>query len=218
MLGCHNEKLEESEICLHLLRYLDEPIEVEVELSTNEEIYEDPLSKFRAQSVKATIISEVLSDCELEQEITIAPGEGKQPISVLNEKFCEELAHPHLFPSGRYGYQIEREIPLSPSIYFNRRLLHYSQRFAADSDYIFFAHSVLQKIQLSSQINIAMKKVISNHLTAGMFSKNFKQRVKELTAKDKTFSFMSSIKGTPAYSKTFLHPVLAMVKQFSPRH
>ena len=96
--------------------------------------------------------------------------------------------------------------------------MHYSQKFAAHSDYIFFAHSVLQKIQLSSPINIAMKKVISNNLTAGMFSKNFKQRVKELIARDKTFSFMSSIKGTLAYWKKFLHPVLAMVKQFSPRH
>ena len=38
MLGCQNEKLEESEIYLQLLTALDEPIEVEVELSTNEEI------------------------------------------------------------------------------------------------------------------------------------------------------------------------------------
>ena len=98
MLGCHNEKLEESEIYLQLLRSLDE--------SANEDIYENPLSKFRAPSVEATIISEVPSNCELEQEITIAPVERKQPISVLNEKFCEELVQPHLFPSGRYGYQM----------------------------------------------------------------------------------------------------------------
>ena len=41
-LGYHNDKLEESGIYLQLLRSLDEPIEVEVELSTNEEIYQDP--------------------------------------------------------------------------------------------------------------------------------------------------------------------------------
>ena len=62
MLGCHNEKLEESEIHLQLIGSLDEPIEVEVELSTNEEIYEDPLSKFIAPSVETTILSEVLSN------------------------------------------------------------------------------------------------------------------------------------------------------------
>ena len=177
--------MEESEIYLKLLRSLDEPTEAEVELSINEEIYKDPLSKFRAPYVETTIFSEVPPNCELEQKIIIAPGEGKQPISVLNEKFCEESAHPHLFPPGRYGYQIEREIPLSPSKYFNQRLLHYSQKFAADSDYIFFEQSVSRTVQLSSEINIAMKKVISNNLTAGMLSKNFKQRVKELIAKDK---------------------------------
>ena len=46
-----------------------------------------------------------------------------------------------------------------------------------------------------------------------MLSKIFKQRVKELIAMDKAFSFMSSIKGIPAYWKKSLHQVLAMVKQ-----
>ena len=58
-----------------------------------------------------------------------------------------------------------------------------------------------------------MKKVIANNLTAGILSKNFKQRVKELMAKDKAFSFTSSIKGTRGYWKMSLHQVLAMVKQ-----
>ena len=58
-----------------------------------------------------------------------------------------------------------------------------------------------------------MKKVFSNDLTAGMLSKSFKQRVQEFIAKDKAFSFMSSIKRTRAYWKKFLHQVLAMVKQ-----
>ena len=213
MLGCHNEKLEEIETYLQLLRSLDEPIEAEVGLSTNEEIHKDPLSKFKPPSVETTIISEVPSNCDLEQEITVAPGERKQPISLLNDKFCEEFAHPYLFPFGRYGYQIEREIPLIRSKYFNQRSLHYSQKFAADIDYMFFAHSVLQKVQHSSPINLAMKKVISNNLTAGMLSKNFKQRAKELTANEITFSFMSSIKGTQAYWKKILHQVLEMVKQ-----
>ena len=72
-------------------------------------------------------------------------------------------------------------MPLSPSKYFNQRLLHSSQKFAENSDYIFSVYSVLQKVQLSSQINIAMKK-ISNNLSVGLLSKNFKQRVKELMA------------------------------------
>ena len=46
-----------------------------------------------------------------------------------------------------------------------------------------------------------MKKMLSNYLTPRMPSKNFKQRVQEFIVKDKAFSFMSSIKGTPAYWK-----------------
>ena len=83
-----------------------------------------------------------------------------------------------------YGYKVEKEIPLTPSKYFNQSLLHYTQKFVSDNDYIFFAHTVLQKVQLSSQINIAMKQVLSNDLTPGMLSKNFKQRVQEFIAKE----------------------------------
>ena len=68
-------------------------------------------------------------------------------------------------PSRRYGHQLERETPLSPSKHFNQILF---QKFAADSEYLCFPHSVLQKVQLSSQRSIAMKKVISNNLTAGI--------------------------------------------------
>ena len=106
-------------------------------------------------------------------------------VSILNDKFCEELCHPHLFPTGQYEYKVEREIPLTTMKYFYQRLLHYTQKFASDNDYVFFADTVLQKVQLSSQINIAMKKGLSNDLTAGMLSKNFKQRVQEFIAKDK---------------------------------
>ena len=123
------------------------------------------------------------------------------------KKFCEELGHLHQFPTGQYGCKVEREIPLTPRKYFNQRLLHYTKRFTSDNDYIFFAHAVLKKVQLSSQINIAMKKVLSNDLTAGMLTKKF------IFAKDKAFSFMSSIKGTPVYWKKFLLQVLATVKQ-----
>ena len=206
-------KTEDDTIYSKLLKCLDEPIEVQLESSLGEETLDDPLSEFRTPSMETTFVSEIPSACEMEEGIVVAPGEGKKPVSILNDKFCEKLGHPHLFPTGQYGYKVEREIPLTPSKYFNQRLLHYTQKFASDNDYIFFAHTVLQKVQLSSQINIAMKKVLSNDLTPGMLSKNFKQRVQEFIAKDKAFSFMSSIKGAPAYWKKNLHQVLAMVKQ-----
>ena len=44
-------------------------------------------------------------------------------------------------------------------------------------------------------------------------SNNFTDTVKSFIAKDEGYSFMSPIKGTPAYWKKFLSEVLAMVKQ-----
>ena len=71
----------------------------------------------------------------------------------------------------------------------------------------------MQKIQLNDQINTAMKKIASDSLNAGKLSKNFKATIQQFIAQDKAYSFMSSIKVTPAYWKKFLFEVLAVVKQ-----
>lgn len=55
----------------------------------------------------------------------------------MSDKQCEELAFPVLFPKGRFGYKVEREVKLSPVKYFNARLLHCSGRFATNPEYLF---------------------------------------------------------------------------------
>ena len=109
------------------------------------------------------------------------------------------MSHPHLFPTGKFGYKVDREVKLSPSKYFNQRLLNYTQKFACDSDYIFFAHQVLQQLNLRSKINIAMKKVACKNVNAGMLSENFQETVQDFIANDNAYKFMTTIKGTPAY-------------------
>ena len=173
---------------------------------------EIPLAEFQSPSLETTITTEIPTVDNIEQLIAIAPGEGKKPIPILNDIYCKEIAHPHFFPTGKFGYKVKRDVPLTPSKYFNQRLLNYSQHFASDPDYIFFAHSVMQKIQLNDQISIAMRKITSNSLNAGMLSSNFKATVQQFIAQDKAYSFMSSIKGTPAYWKKILFEVLAMLK------
>ena len=43
------------------------------------------------------------------EEISIAPGEGKQPNSMLSDDYCEELAFPYLFAERTFGYKPTRE-------------------------------------------------------------------------------------------------------------
>ena len=74
--------------------------------------------------------------------ISIAPDEVSVPVPFSHDLFCEELSHLHLFPYGKFGFQIKPQIPFSPTKHFNQRLLNYTHKFSSDSDYIFFEHKV----------------------------------------------------------------------------
>ena len=143
----------------------DDEMDIEIQVDENLETTPNHLDSFRCPAVESCTLPLTANDDLFE----IAPGENKTPNSILRDEFCEELAFPNLFPSGKFGYKAKRDIPLSPVKYFNQRLLNYTQRFASNTDYIFFAQYVLQIASLCSSINMAFKKV-SGNLTAGMFS------------------------------------------------
>ena len=70
----------------------------------------------------------------------------------------------------------------------------------------------MQNASLQQRINIAMRKV-TGVLNAGSFKRvKFTETVKYFLASDQAFSFMNTIKGTPAYWKIFKSEILAMVK------
>ena len=58
-----------------------------------------------------------------------------------------------------------------------------------------------------------MQKVRGKQITAGTVKQNYEVSVKRLLSSENAYSFLSSVKGTPAYCKQFLFEVLAMVKQ-----
>ena len=109
------------------MSYLDEPIEIKLTtlheegVDDNLETAENPLDILRVASNETTLISNFPNAESEESIISIAPGEGQRPMSVLNDDYYEELAHPHLFRKGKFGYKVERDIVLFPSKYFNQR-------------------------------------------------------------------------------------------------
>ena len=154
----------------------DEEMDIEIEVDENLETLPNNLDSFRTPAVESLTMQLNSHDNLFE----IAPGENKMPHSILKDELCEELAFLKLFPEGKFGYKALRAVPLPAAKYFKQRLLNYTQRFASDADYIFFAQYVLQISHLCSNINMAFKKV-SGNLTAGMFS-NFKQAVQSFVA------------------------------------
>ena len=73
----------------------------------NFELLDDPLNLHRVAANETTLISEIPGIID-EDNITIAPGQGKTPLSILHDDYCEELAFPYLFPTGKFGYKVKR--------------------------------------------------------------------------------------------------------------
>ncbi len=90
----------------------------------------------------------------------------------MTDKLCEELSFPVLFTKGRFGYTVERDIKLSPIKYFNARLLHYSGKFATNPEYLFFAQFIMEQKKISDSINIALKKIHGQSVTASQVKSN----------------------------------------------
>ena len=143
---------------------------------------------------------------------SIAPGENRQPVSFFTDKQSEELAFPVLFPKGKFGYTAERDVKLSPVKYFNARLLHYSGRFASNPEYLFFAQFIIEQKKVSDSINIALKKIHGQSVTASEL-KSSAERLRNLICQDQAYLFLRKIPGTPPYWQKFMYEILAMVKQ-----
>ena len=65
-------------------------------------MFEDPLSKHRTRSNETALVSEIPYIINDENVIT-APGNGKNPVLILLDKFCEEQAFPYLLPKSKFG-------------------------------------------------------------------------------------------------------------------
>ncbi|XP_066925556.1 uncharacterized protein [Clytia hemisphaerica] len=154
----------------------------------------NPLDHLRIPASETVFVPELPNNIVDDSNVTIAPGEDKKPLPIICDKDCEMLAHPHLFPTGQFGYSHERGEKLSPTRYFNQRLLNYSLKFSSDSDYIFYAQSLLQHLNLNNSINTALKKIQTEGLTAGQLSQNFKETISDLVANDNAYSFMNNLK------------------------
>ena len=187
----------------------------------NMEESDDPLNEYR-QATSETCLQSVLPDYpvtvqsserrSLGNEIyNIAPGENRHPVSLMTDQKCEELAFPVLFPQGCFGYMEERNIKLSPVKYFNSRLLHYTGRFATNSEYL-FTQFVIEQKKVADSINIALKKVQGQTLSASQIKLDV-NKLKNLVCQDQAYLFLRQIPGTPPYWQKFMYEVVAMVKQ-----
>ena len=153
---------------------------------------------------------------EANQVFSIAPGEGNRPIPLLTDTLFEEFANPDKFPFGKGGFaDTERDTKLTLRKYVNARLLDQDGRFAKDIEYIFAMQYAVEHKQVRDSISIALRQTrgrqqVSTNLHAGMLKNP--QHLQNLFKKDRAYTFLKNIRGSPPYWQKMFYKLLAMIR------
>ncbi|XP_062571478.1 uncharacterized protein LOC134233522 [Saccostrea cucullata] len=189
--------------------------------------------KFEDEEVKEGEIdqtSEVVTDTCLQpvdvaQEVldhyfddiyNIAPSEGKNPIRMLQEEGNEAKTFPHLFPSGNFSWNENRDVKITLSRYFNNRLMNADNRFAKDTNYIFFSQYMSELNQVIEKTQISIRKSLSKLDTGKAVTSEMLQNpdvLCNLLKNNEALRFMQPIRGTPAYWSATQKDLFAMLRQ-----
>jgi hypothetical protein len=156
---------------------------------------EDPASMVVVNTTKDTICKK--TQRKSDQVYEIAPGEGKTPTNWLRETNFDVNAFPILHPSGKYGLNQERKVPLSLQKYMIQRTMNKDPRFRHQSSYVFMAQQAVERESLEKQINIAGQR--GKPGSGGQVQD--------------PFSIFQNIKGTPKYFQSLRNDIFAKIKQ-----
>ncbi len=141
----------------------------------------------------------------------------ERPISVLNRSVpFEQLAFPHLFPTGAHGLNLvcDKKHQISDLQYFSSRIADSDQRFAHDLSYLFFALCVTQARQLNNAISVAMH--FKNQNTQQKYTAADTLGEPDPDILENSYAFMKNIRGTAAYWRDWLSKLLAKVNTLGP--
>ncbi|XP_062580569.1 uncharacterized protein LOC134242498 [Saccostrea cucullata] len=176
---------------------------------------EDQMIAFDTCLQPVDVAQEVL-DHYFDDVYNIAPGEGKNPVRMLQEPGNEAKAFPYHFPSGRFSWSEERSQKLTLSRYFNNRLMNADNRFAKDTNYIFFSQYMSELNQVIEKTQISLRKSLSKCTSGKPVTANMLQdptTLSSLLRNDEAIRFMQPIRGTPAYWATAQKDLFAMLRQ-----
>ena len=133
---------------------------------------------------------------------------GKIPTNFLREKDVDAKAFPTLHPTGQYGINHLREIPLSAQKYFCQRLMNQDQRFAMNLPYLFMAQYIVERSALESQINLSGTKGLVQDAPGN---------AKKVQLND-PYNVFQKIRGSTKYWETVRNELFARVAQRGPFH
>ena len=144
--------------------------------------------------------------------ICVAPAEGEKPLNIMTDSNFEAMSNPDKFPYGVGTYSSERPRKLTYRKYFNQRLLDVDGRFSRDLDYLFVAQYIVEAKQVSDDgNNFVWRQKPSRQFTAAQ-ARN-QTVLNQYVRKDRAYSFMKNIRGSPPYYQRTFYDLLAMIRQ-----
>ena len=163
----------------------------------------------------ADVGQEVL-DHYFDEIYNLAPAEGMNPVKLLQEKGNEGKSFPVLFPSGKNTFDEKRHFKLSLGRYFNLRLMNADNRFAQDTNYIFYSQYLSELKQVIDKTQISLRKSTSSKNNGDQLSAKAVKTTSELKTlirKDEALRFLQPIRGTPSYWQSAQKDLFAMLRQ-----
>lgn len=154
--------------------------------------------------------------CFSEGIYSVAPAERNSPVSFFRTPKLEAMAFPVQFPTGQNTLDEQRPVKLTPSSYFKTRLFGVDDRFARDTNYLFFAQFVTEIHLATSSMTIQLRKGKpftrdGRKITSGMLQD--KREVEKLVRNKDAVRFMQPLRGTPAYWEKTTRDLFAMIRQ-----
>ena len=178
------------------------------------DIQNDPVRRqhfdYENNSVIVNRYPEVYSDAYGEQipDVNFAPGEGKIPVSFLDQKDWDINSWPSLHPDGQFGMDHKRKVKLSRQKYFQQRILNKDKRFAKDIGYVLGAMSWVEADRLRRNANLS-----------GYQGKKVKHEDGQISYSLKDpFSVLAGIPGTPKYWQKVRRDMIAKLENLGPFH
>ncbi|XP_071486145.1 uncharacterized protein [Diadema antillarum] len=148
--------------------------------------------------------------------ICCAPCEKNSPVSLLMDESNEAKCFPVLFPTGQPTFHDTRYTEITLGRYLHNRLMHVDNRFARNTEYIFFAQCIYELQQILSNVSIALRKSseeIDSPVSMQCSDLKDARKVREILDSNKGYKFLKQIRGTPPYWQSTQKDVLAMVRQ-----
>ncbi|CAG2231659.1 unnamed protein product [Mytilus edulis] len=164
----------------------------------------------------ADIGQEALDLC-FDQVFNLAPAENNNPLSVLKEPGIEAKTFPVHFPSGKNTSDEDRDEKLTIGRYFNLRLMSVENRFARDTNYIFFSQYLTELNSVISNVQISLRKQCpfskeGKKVTREMLCN--KETLKELFKKDEAIKYLKPIQNAPKFGEDDIDDIITFIDKY----